>query len=457
MDVKNIILVLSLYSASGTGDMQAHAFPIFSSSSAVLQSLNQVGDRVLTSSTRLFIKRTGIVLGIAAAAYLIYRFARPVRRLPAISEQEFRAALDDVQKVLSNRYDAMAWLQDARPPVTDKEHIIITQKIMLPQHADVRFVGDIHGDADALKSFFKALQKQNVINAELVLKKDVYYVFLGDYVDRGTNGVETWCLLSKFLKNNPGRVFLLRGNHEDFEINFSYGFREELCNRFGDAPMESMARTLQTFYNLLPSALFLGYQKPNGTIGYIVCCHGNLEFGYNPRDLLLYQSNNVGQWVKQLSKKDFFDKLDQRIKATFGWGANFEENEPGITATQNQFIWGRQPDRDDKQSRVSGVGVQYGPMFFNAVAQAWQSPGKFSIDAIVRGHDHAAAVKVDGFQRVAEYNLPFYTIISACPVGVRPASMMPTYQFTCMQTIIDDNLVFTPTVLQPYRFWKFLF
>ena len=52
----------------------------------------------------------------------------------------------------------------------------------------------------------------------------VEYVFLGNYVDKGFNSLETICLLMALKIKYPDHIRLLRGKHEDASVNRICGF-----------------------------------------------------------------------------------------------------------------------------------------------------------------------------------------------------------------------------------------
>ncbi|KAL0911770.1 hypothetical protein M5K25_019932 [Dendrobium thyrsiflorum] len=91
------------------------------------------------------------------------------------------------------------------------------------------------------------------------------YLFLGDYVDRGKQSLETICLLLAYKIKYPENFFLLRGNHECASINRIYGFYDECKRRFN----VRLWRVFTDCFNCLPVAALIDDK--------IFCMHGGLS------------------------------------------------------------------------------------------------------------------------------------------------------------------------------------
>ena len=66
-------------------------------------------------------------------------------------------------------------------------------------------VGDVHGDIQTILSILKIFDPSEDI-----------IIFLGDYADRGSNGVEVVDTIRSLSEKSPQNVIALKGNHEDY-------------------------------------------------------------------------------------------------------------------------------------------------------------------------------------------------------------------------------------------------
>jgi len=122
--------------------------------------------------------------------------------------------------------------------------------------APVIVVGDIHGQIFDLLELFRT-------GGEIPTSR---YVFMGDYVDRGYNSVETLELLLCLKVKYPSYITLLRGNHESRQICFTYGFYEEINRKYGNTNPWTYFTDL---FDYLPIAALIE--------GKIFCIHGGLS------------------------------------------------------------------------------------------------------------------------------------------------------------------------------------
>lgn len=225
-----------------------------------------------------------------------------------VSLGEFRKTIDQFRYRKARSLIRSAWL-DINPflVVSNQTFKPFAQKLVVPQGTQVAFFGDLHGNIHALCDLLSQLIQDGYLDNELhILKDNFYLVFLGDYVDRGLYGVEVVYLLLQLYLANPEHVILVRGNHEDQDLNQAMGFTAELEAKFGQFPMKSIYQ----IYDLMPCVLYLGTESGD----FVQCCHGGLEAGFNARLLLEHQEKNIYQSIHNLERKVAIQKLNSLLK-----------------------------------------------------------------------------------------------------------------------------------------------
>jgi serine/threonine-protein phosphatase PP1 catalytic subunit len=133
--------------------------------------------------------------------------------------------------------------------------IYLNQPVLLELQPPINICGDIHGQYQDLLRIFQICKYPPKTN----------FLFLGDYVDRGRQSIETVCLLFAFKICYPENFFMLRGNHECSYINRQFGFYQE-CIQHYDTNIWKMFCDV---FNCLPIAAIIDSK--------IFCVHGGIS------------------------------------------------------------------------------------------------------------------------------------------------------------------------------------
>eukprot|EP00298_Acanthocystis_sp_HF-20_P016360 c21459_g1_i1.p1 GENE.c21459_g1_i1~~c21459_g1_i1.p1 ORF type:complete len:308 (-),score=106.53 c21459_g1_i1:47-970(-) len=134
--------------------------------------------------------------------------------------------------------------------------ILIEEPNLVQITPPVVIVGDVHGQFHDLREMFKVIGEA----------PEKQFLFLGDYVDRGANSLETLVLLLCMKACYPSRITLLRGNHECRQITSAYGFLDECLRKYGTTSAWSLCCDL---FDLFPISALVDNK--------IFCVHGGIS------------------------------------------------------------------------------------------------------------------------------------------------------------------------------------
>lgn len=219
----------------------------------------------------------------------------------------------DIDKVI----ESLLEVRGARPgkAVTLEENIIraicnkardvfMSQPILLELEAPLKICGDIHGQYYDLLRLFEYGG----------FPPEANYLFMGDYVDRGKQSLETICLLLAYKIKYPKNFFILRGNHESASINRIYGFYDECKRRYSI----KLWKTFTDCFNCLPVAAIVDEK--------ILCMHG----GLSPELASMEQIKRLPRPTEVPDTGLLCDLLwSDPDKDIIGWG----ENDRGVSFT----------------------------------------------------------------------------------------------------------------------------
>ncbi|XP_055338967.1 uncharacterized protein LOC129588660 [Paramacrobiotus metropolitanus] len=177
-----------------------------------------------------------------------------------------------------------------------------SQPVLLRISSPLCIAGDIHGQYNDLLRLFEQNGRP---------EDGQRYLFLGDYVDRGAQSIETICLLLAYKIKFPHDFYLIRGNHEERALNKYYGFRDECVAYYG----AKMWSTFNRVFDWMPLAAVVCRK--------IFCAHG----GIGPTLDDLAQIDNISRPHRSSSRGVACDLLwADPDPMAYSWKKNVQRN-----------------------------------------------------------------------------------------------------------------------------------
>lgn len=133
---------------------------------------------------------------------------------------------------------------EARRMCTAMKELLLKEANVLELQAPLVISAHLTGNLNALNYIFNTFGEPGGTS----------HLFLGNYVNKGRNGIDVMILLLCFKKKFPGQVHLLRGKHECSSIARIYGFYDECKHRFPSRSGVKLFRQFVEVFDNLPLA-----------------------------------------------------------------------------------------------------------------------------------------------------------------------------------------------------------
>merc|ERR1712000_400197 len=183
-------------------------------------------------------------------------------------------------------------------------------EMQIPKDVELTVCGDTHGQYFDLMELFR--RNGNPSDKH-------WYLFNGDFVDRGSWSTEIALLLYAYKWLRPHAFFLNRGNHETDDMNRVYGFEGECKAKYNERTFKLFSES----FSALPLATLVGKK-------YLVL-HGGL-----------FSDDKV--------TLDDIRKLNRH-----------NQRQPGQAGLMMEMLWTDPQEEKGRGPSKRGVGMQFGP------------------------------------------------------------------------------------------------
>jgi protein phosphatase len=192
-------------------------------------------------------------------------------------------------------------------PVLEKDHSLI--KIRSP----CKIFGNLYGMYNDLMRYFESFGNPSDDN-QMGDISVMQYIFLGDFCDRGLYSLEIILLLFALKIKYPEFIYLIRGHHEDKNINEEYGLGQECMDRLSDDIRDplSIFANINKAFNLLPFGVLVDNNilMVHGGIGSSINSLDDIDSIKRPVEVVQNVTNNEQLKVIDLLWSEYCDDID---------------------------------------------------------------------------------------------------------------------------------------------------
>jgi serine/threonine-protein phosphatase 5 len=252
------------------------------------------------------------------------------------------------EKKLHRKYAFMI-LQQVRDILKAERSLV---EVKVPEGEHITVCGDVHGQFYDLCNIFKINGCPSPSNP---------YLFNGDFVDRGSFGIETIFTLFGYKALYPDHMHLNRGNHETVNMNKMYGFDGEVVHKYNRELMDLFTDA----FRWLP-----------------------LSHTLNSKVLVLHG----GLFSKDETNLEDLKKIDRHCEP------------PDESCPMTELLWSDPINVPGRQPSKRGVGVAFGP---DVATRFLEANG---LERLVRSHeckDEGYEIDHDG-KTITVFSAPNY-------------------------------------------------